>query len=51
LVLAANNFDCGIMFQKLKAIQERYRKVIISIPPKLDEIRDGLLIIIIINKK
>jgi hypothetical protein len=27
------------MFQKLKAIQERYRKVIISIPPKLYGIR------------
>lgn len=48
LVLAANNFDCGIMFQKLKAIQERYRKVIISIPPKLDGIRDGHFIIVMI---
>lgn len=29
LVLAANNFDCGIMFQKLKAIQERFPHITI----------------------
>jgi hypothetical protein len=46
LVLAASNFKCGITFQKLKAIQERYRKVIISIPPNLDTSRDELFVII-----
>ncbi|GAU40383.1 hypothetical protein TSUD_265270 [Trifolium subterraneum] len=29
LVLAASNFECGIMFQKLKAIQERFPQITI----------------------
>lgn len=46
LVLAARIFECGIMFQKLKTIQKRYREDIISSPPKLDTIRDGFFVII-----
>jgi hypothetical protein len=51
LVLAARNFECGIMFQKLKAIQERYGRLLFPflLSPKLDTSRDELFIIIIIT--
>lgn len=34
MVLAARNFDSGNMFQKLKMVQKRYGKNIVSSPPK-----------------